>query len=219
MNIPQWPYQSSRREFLIVSFNPSILAEYDTHYRPLWRPVKVSRCSKSYLDTGLHFVRIEEKKMPLTSDTRPQISGLVKTRVCIFRKNVQIPSDKFTLKTHFLPQSKQTCLLQMTTHFVLDKSNHCVLPVIIRNKHTMVGTMQHLLFYAVGAHTSNYICALFRFQQVFCLNFFILLGYRCLTQPCKTKHLPQPDDSISVERENRVRYRNVLDNGLTNALR
>jgi hypothetical protein len=51
-----------------------------------------------------------------------------------------------------------------------------------------------------------------------CSNFFILQSYRCLTQPCKTKHLPQSDDSISVERENRAGYRNVLDNSLTNEI-
>jgi len=150
--------------------------------------------------------------MPLTANTRSQTSELVKTSVCTFRRNVQIPSDKLTSKIHFLLQSKRTCLLQTTTHFVSGKVITVYCLESSQTQRSICNVMQvertHLVTYVLYLGFSKFSVRIPSYCR----------GYCCLMRPCKTKHLPQPDDSISAERESRAGYSNVLHNCLTNAL-
>jgi hypothetical protein len=84
------------------------------------------------------------------------------------------PSDKLTSKINFLPHRKQTCPLQMTTRFVLGKVITVDCPEASETStcdRDNAACLKLAMWY-----TNSYLCALFRFQQAFCSNLFVLYG-------------------------------------------
>ena len=93
----------------------------DTVWCPLQAAVKTCKgftLSKILLDTGIYFVRMK-KWRPSLRILRHGYQNWWKQAFVYFDGMYEYHLKKLTTKMYFLPQTKQTCPLQMTTNFVL----------------------------------------------------------------------------------------------------
>jgi hypothetical protein len=166
-------------KFSRIVFNIILQSIYiDTVWYALQAAMKTCEGFTSFkilLDIGLYFVRMKKKKKKIAPYCENQATNIRTGE----NKRLYISKEctNTIWQTYFknsFPTSEWTNLSITDDHpFCVRKGKHCLLYRIIMNKHTVVDTTQHLWCHAGWAHTFGYLCALFKFQQLFCSNFFI----------------------------------------------
>lgn len=135
--------------FLILSFNPPILTQYDTHYRTLWNPVEVLHCSQSHWIQAC--ISYELKKCPFLWLWDHRYQKWRKQALVYFEITYNGHLTKLIQKFISYLTLNNTSLLRIITRFI-EKRTHCLLSGTIRNNHTVVGRQCSFLDVKQVAH-------------------------------------------------------------------